>query len=275
MPYFGSSYSGPKETSYLFVDGAYLRGAIQSYGETCFGTPDLPVDFSLLAPGFTKVFYYDCLVPQKPQEPEENYRLRLSIQETHFKKLRLLRGWHLIEGVVKRTGKRARQKEIDILIAVDMLTHTYRRNMHRVAFIAGDQDFRPLVEAIVREGMFIELWYEASSASTELVHTADAHRVLDGYVIHSILDKQFQKAYPLPHRLSQPGRALGESVLVSTARTSDDLPVELYEGNAGFLIVQPDLLNDGYFLHMSHTDQIFLKKVHAMTYGTSTWENAV
>src|SRR5512139_158093 len=199
-----SPYRGPVEVSYLFIDGAYLRGVLESIGEECYGNPLLPIDFAALAQGFTKVFYYDCLAGQKAQESDADYAVRVSAQEAHFRTLRSLRGWHVIEGVVKRTGKRARQKEVDILIAVDMLTHTHRRNMHRVAFIAGDQDFRPLVEAVVREGMFIELWFEQSSASSELVYTADAHRQLDPYVIQSWLPRKYQTENPLPTRGGQP-----------------------------------------------------------------------
>lgn len=275
MSLISSSYRGPVEVSYLFIDGGYLRGAIKAFGESCFNTPDLPVDFSLLAPWATKVFfYYDCLAPQATQEPEADYRARIAVQQAHFTKLRSLRGWHVVEGIIKRTGKRARQKEIDILIAVDMLTHTHRRNMHRAAFIAGDQDFRPLVEAVVREGMFIELWYEAASGSSELIYAADAHRVLDAYTLHGILDKQFQKANPLPQRSAQPGKSIDHAVLIATSTTSENLPVELYQQNHAYLTVQPDLLNEGYFLHMSHPNADFLKKMHATTYGSGIWEGA-
>lgn len=271
MSSFGSSYRGPVEISYLFVDGAYLRGAIRAFGEKFFNTSDVPVDLSLLASQFTKVFYYDCLGPQAMQETEADYRGRMALQEAHFRKLRALRGWHVVEGVVKGTGKRARQKEIDILIAVDMLTHTHRRNMHKVAFIAGDQDFRPLVEAVVREGMFIDLWYEATTASSELIYAADSHRELDAYAIHEILDKEFQKMNPLPQRFAQPGKSIEQSVLIEKTMTADNLPVELYRQNGMFLIVQPETVNDGYFLHMSHADADLLKKMHAAMYGSVTW----
>lgn len=138
----GSAYRGPKEIRYLFIDGGYFRKVIERFGQRYFGGSSVPVDYQLVdgkfvAYGFTKVFYYDCLAPQKNSESIREYTAGVARQEAHFRKLRSLDGWHVVEGVVKGTGGRARQKEVDIQIAVDMLTHSYRRNMHRVSFIAG------------------------------------------------------------------------------------------------------------------------------------------
>lgn len=55
-----------------------------------------------------------------------------------------------------------------------MLGHTYRRNMESAAFVAGDVDFRPLVEAVVTDGMYLSLFYEPRHTSPELIRAADA-----------------------------------------------------------------------------------------------------
>lgn len=274
MP-ISSPYQGPVEVSYLFIDGAYLRGVIECFGQECLGDSFPPIDYGLLARGYTKVFYYDCLAPQKVQESVDDYAARISAQEAHFKKLKSLRGWHVVEGIVKRSGKRARQKEVDILISVDMLTHTYRRNMHRLAFIAGDQDFRPLVEAVVREGMFIELWYEPTSASSELVFAADAHRTLDPYVIHSWLERSYQEAHPMPQRHLAQTKDIGNGKLIAQAITSSNSNAELYEASNHYTLIQPDDNTYKYFLHMSHTDLDFLKKIYSLSYGNVEWVNMI
>lgn len=274
MPLY-SSYRGPTEVSYLFIDGGYLRGVVESFAQNCFDSSQVPLDYAQFAAGFTKVFYYDCLAPRRPQENEEHYAARMATQNAQFRTLHSLRGWHVVEGVVKRSGKRARQKEIDILIAVDMLTHTYRRNMHRVAFVAGDQDFRPLVEAVVREGMFIELWYERSSASAELIAAADAHRSLDAYAMYNVLDRRYQKHHPFPERSGQPGKSIDGATLIASGMHPELGNVELYQNNNGFMIVQPDDTNEGYFLHMRHENVRYLQRIHALTYGPCEWPRVV
>lgn len=268
-----SPYRGPVEVSYLFIDGAYLRSIVESLGEECFGDSRVPIDYGVLANGFTKVFYYDCPPPMKSQESEGEYERRIAAYEAHCKKLKSLRGWHVVEGIVKRTGKRARQKEVDILIAVDMLTHTYRRNMHRVAFIAGDQDFRPLVEAVVREGMFIELWYEPTSASSELIFAADAHRPLEPFTFHGWLERHYRNAHPMPESCSQPDRDTECGILI--AQATGELCAELYKTPHRYVLLQPDTFNDGYFVHMRHPDVEFLKRIHARTFGNVEWVDVV
>jgi len=127
-----SSYLGPTEIRYLFIDGGYLRAVVERFGQEYFNDPRVPIDYEAFTQGFTKVFYYDCLAPRKADESDADYVQRTAPQEAHFRKLRSLHGWHVVEGVVKDTGRRARQKEVDIQIAVDMLTHSFRRNMHRM-----------------------------------------------------------------------------------------------------------------------------------------------
>lgn len=193
-----AGYSGPKEVSYLFVDGGYLRGVCEKFSAEWFDGARLPIDYRSLGSGFTKCFYYDCLLLPRAGEDEPVSEARRAEQRAELNTIKALRGWHVVEGVLAGSGGRARQKQVDVQIAVDMLTHSYRGNMHRAAFIAGDQDFKPLVEAVVREGMFIEVWFEKSSASTDLLDAADWRRSLDIDRLYRHLAQEFKEGHPLP-----------------------------------------------------------------------------
>jgi len=171
---------------------------------------------------------------------------------------------------VKRTGKRARQKEVDILIAVDMLTHSYRRNMNRVTLLAGDQDFRPLVDALVRDGMFVELCFEPKSASTDLADTADTRKVIDPYVIESWLEESFRKSHAMPKRHVDFSPTPDRPHELRRGGVGNDGPVYLYGMEGGFEIVQTTA-SEGHFLHLRHPDQETLLMVHEMTYGSFEW----
>lgn len=109
------------------------------------------------------------------------------------------------EGIAKHRKKTGMaQKEVDILIAVDMLTHTHRKNMHRLTFISGDQDFAPLVEAVVRDGMYVELLYPEGHTAKDLKDFADHARPMDVDFMHSISAEEFRSRHKLPVRQSLP-----------------------------------------------------------------------
>lgn len=259
---------------YLFVDARYFWKVLDNISRDFFGGGKLLVDFRALADSYTKAFYYDCYAPQKDDESDDDYKERCAKQEEEdFRKLHLLDRWHVFRGVTIGKGKEARQKQVDIQIAVDMLTHSHHRNMEQVTFIAGDQDFKPLVDAVVREGMFIELWYEERSVSKDLLCAADAQRKLDVYAVHTFLTKQFQKQHPLPKMFGQIGKAIDNAVLCESG-VGDEEGIELYKVEDEYLVLHTDQLNQGYFTEMRSTDLAFLKKCYEAAFGKVVWSKA-
>lgn len=267
----GGAYSGPKEVSYLFVDGGYLRSVVKRLGVEFFAGSEPAVDYNLLGAGFTKCFYYDCLPVARPGEEAASTERRRSRQRAQLSEIRSLRGSHVFEGVLTGEGSRARQKQVDVQIAVDLLTHSYRKNMHRATFIAGDQDFRPLVEAVVRDGMFIEIWFERTSASTDLLDAADGRAEVDLYKLHGFLTREFREANPLPRRWMGLQLDVGSAKRGRTGWCAQG-PVELYSGDGKHTIVRPSQENGGHVFHMVHRDREFLEQVFASTHGSVAWE---
>lgn len=151
-------YTGPKEISYLFIDGGYLSTIVWDISRKYFNGETLEISFNVLSAGFTKTFYYDCPTPRKSGETSEEYQKRLTRQQLFFNNIRDQRGYHVFEGVVTGKPGKIRQKQVDVKIAVDMLIHTIRGNMHKATIITGDQDFKPLIDALVQEGMYVTLW---------------------------------------------------------------------------------------------------------------------
>ena len=265
-PAGGAPYTGPKEVSYLFVDGGYLRKVAERFGKDFFGGAEPPINYVALGARFTRCFYYDCLPAQRAGEASAEYEARVSQQRAQLSTIRSLHGWHVIEGVVTGTGSRARQKQVDIHIAVDLLTHTYNKNMHQVAFVAGDQDFKPLVEAVVRHGMFIEIWYENSSASVDLLDAADGRRLLDLYTFFGYLEASFRQAHPLPTR----GRPMTEQAILERTGESSGARVELYRDASGYTIVRSD--DRGRLPeYLAHEDCDLLERVFEAIYGEVSW----
>jgi uncharacterized LabA/DUF88 family protein len=185
---------------YLFIDGAYLDELASELGEPYFGEP-LQLDYPRLCVGCKKTFYYDCLPAKKSNESEGEFADRRDEKRDFFNYLRSLDSWHVNEGVGRWNKKRgSSQKEIDILIAVDMLTHAYRRNMDQIRFIAGDLDFRPLLEAAVGDGMHVTLWYGAQKTNVDLIYAADSKVPIDIYRLFDFCLPQFRERCKLPSR---------------------------------------------------------------------------
>lgn len=180
--------------SYLFVDGAYLRAIVAKWCEHWYGEPG-GFNPDAIGPEHHKVFYYDAGPPVETATTAGVLALPPSDSEELFERLRARDGWHVSLGDSKRRGKgqqrHVQQKEVDVLLAVDMLTHAHRRNATSLALLAGDLDFRPLLEAVVREGAYVTLICEEASASMELRHAADAVRFLDFNALANFVDPKF------------------------------------------------------------------------------------
>jgi uncharacterized LabA/DUF88 family protein len=272
----GGSYSGPREISYLFIDGGYLDKILDGFSEQFFAGQSLPVDPTKVSAGFTKTFYYNCLPVKRNDEDQETFSNRLERQEKRFELMQSARGWHVREGFVKRTRRRGvTQKEIDVLIAVDMLTHAYRRNMHTLSFIAGDQDFRPLVEALVRDGMFVELLSESKSVSQDLILTADAFKMIDLYLVYGWLDTDFRNTHSLPERSWNFPKSEYSGNLLEQCETNSGDKAKIYQQEDGkYLIVTQSSKSLIHMNEMTHVDLSLLKKVHAYCFGDGNWKHS-
>ena len=139
------------EVTYLFIDGAYLREVYDGMMKDFFGEPgELNFDYIKSNTGARKVFYYDCLddIPRKTESPED-FAARKEAQESFFDEMRSREGYHVRLGTLSGRENRRRQKQVDVLLAVDMLNHAVLKNMSQAFLIAGDLDFKPVVDSLV------------------------------------------------------------------------------------------------------------------------------
>jgi uncharacterized LabA/DUF88 family protein len=258
-------YRGPREVSYLFIDGGYFRKTVEGVVERYCNSERFSLDYSKLGSGFTKSFYYDGPIPRRRGEPLESYSVRLQEQVDLHNSIRNISGFHVFVGALVGNGGRARQKQIDVKISVDMLMHTIRRNMHQATLIAGDQDFKPLLDALVQEGMYVTLWCESGHTSSELAFAADARRPLNVSSIYQLFPDEIRRKYPLPAGVCSEKRTEGFDLL-STGSDEKGDPIELYQSDCEFMILTSNP-NPGYWSHYRHSRleilEMFLREVHA------------
>jgi uncharacterized LabA/DUF88 family protein len=187
-----------QKTTYFFIDGNYVREALNAAMRTVFDVPGDIAPEAIASSDAFRSYFYDCKDEQKKdKETEAEFKARLEAQDATFARMHSRPGLHLRLGTVK--GQRRReQKEVDILLAVDMLTHGFNRSMTHAVLIAGDLDFRPVVEALVRSGIFVEVWYEQRSVAKELPGAADFGKTLSWDHLYSWNSQTFREQYKPP-----------------------------------------------------------------------------
>ena len=178
-----------RDRNYLFIDGGYLRERINQFAKEFFGKEHYGWNCQRISEPYFKAFYYDCAPDDKTGHRAKEYRE--CIAET-----KLLPGVHVAEGVLTNGSKR-QQKQVDVKLAVDMLSHTLNRNMDSVTLLAGDQDFVPAIEALVRAGMYVSLLYVQTSISPNLRDAADEGNAIDFIDLYGACSSQFRKSNTL------------------------------------------------------------------------------
>ncbi len=271
------------DQSYLFVDGAYLRQRHSDMMSAVFGKI---ADFDLsnlrqnllhLTPlgaqeAFQRVFYYDCLhdIP-KVGESDEQLKLRIQEQRAAFDKIQSLHGFHVRLGSLSGSSRKMRQKEVDILLAVEMLDHAFRRNMTSAALIAGDLDFAPLLDSLVRLGTWVDVLYDPRSIAQGLLASADRGIPLTFHHYYNMCQPEFRAGNALPQKQAN---ATWQPVDQGYSLTREGhLPngdgVGLYERDNGCVIFvnhQPEWL-------LLHNDRAVLENYFTVTESAIEWED--
>lgn len=188
------------DTKYLFIDGGCLRATLSKVADRYFEGREIAIDYGRLKSDHRKAFYYDAIPTMKANETESDYAERVRPRIELHNHIATIPGYHVYEGDSRIRRKQVQQKEVDVMIAVDMLTHTFRGNMDRATLIASDIDFKPLIDALVREGMFVELRYPPTDTNQDLVNAADHRTPLAVDTIVQFLDQESQKLIDLPSR---------------------------------------------------------------------------
>jgi uncharacterized LabA/DUF88 family protein len=159
----------------------------------------LNIDFERLARDYTKVFYYDAVPIREDGESEGHFESRIAPTRAVFEAAASVDRVHVYEGDARRRRRRGLiQKKVDVMLTVDMLMHSFRKNMHQATLLTGDNDFKPLVDALVQDGMFVTLLYPPDETSRELMQAADARIPLTMDKLSRLLTQQSRQAFAIP-----------------------------------------------------------------------------
>lgn len=148
----------------LLIDGGYL-----DFLQRSFGSPRLDYermahaichsfDFTLL-----RCVYFNCL-PYLSGSPTSDEQEAYRKKEGFYQRLQRLDRFEVklgrlaFRGLDENTGKPVlEQKQVDVLLAVEMVYAAARRSVEAIVLLSGDGDFLPAVELVKREGLTFAL----------------------------------------------------------------------------------------------------------------------
>ena len=158
----------------IFIDGAYLRkGFHEMFGHDKINFAKLK-DFLAririsrrLEGELVRVYYYDAMVEPSDEKYEEQWKYFDEIKKIPFYQVRLGRLVRTEEGTY-------RQKGVDILMSVDMLTKAYQNHYDIAVLVGGDDDLVDLVNAVKDlAGKRVYGFYFPKSVSKGLLDSLD------------------------------------------------------------------------------------------------------
>lgn len=87
---------------------------------------------------------------------------------------------------VFKKEKGRKSKQVDISLATDMLTHAFRKNYDMAILVAGDEDYIPLVKAVMSEGRKVVLWFVEDGLSPKLIDAVDHYFDLGRFLFQDV-----------------------------------------------------------------------------------------
>ncbi|MCE9653426.1 MAG: NYN domain-containing protein [Nitrosarchaeum sp.] len=200
----GPGYAGANNIM-IFIDGGYLRKNIKNLvhnddinyqGLASYLRDNGRLD-TRFAAHVIRVYYYDGIASVKDvnsfnHETEEDMDILRSIadmlsekeqkQEEYIKKIKNLElfevrlGRHVLSPVGGITNKKNwewRQKGVDSLIAIDMITKGYEGQYNTAIILAGDADFVEIVNSVKNLGTNVVGAFFSGHISQELEYSLD------------------------------------------------------------------------------------------------------
>lgn len=177
-------------TLMIFIDGGYLREGLKKlcgHDKINFANLSAWLRNSVstrlgghMQPDLIRIFYYDAIA--EPKEPD--YKL----QKKYFDTIRESPRYEVKLGRLIRTGGGDfRQKGVDVLLAVDMLSKAHLNHYDVALLLAGDDDYVDLVRA-VKDGSGKRVYgaFFPDNASKGLVESFDERIELTEEIVKQV-----------------------------------------------------------------------------------------
>jgi len=154
----------------VFVDGSYLDHVLDEQRQGRRVSYEKLVEAIVGRAGkdreIIRVYYYHCL-PYQGNPATEEQRQRFSRAQGFFRALQRTPRFEVRRGRLSYRGLDSEgkpifeQKQVDLLLGVDLMLHATKGNVDEIFLIAGDSDFIPAIRAVKSEGILVYLVHGA------------------------------------------------------------------------------------------------------------------
>lgn len=110
------------------------------------------------------------------------YDVNLESNKSFLTSLSLQDHFEIRTGKLQESERGFHQKQVDILLAIDMIKLALKNKIQQMILITGDSDFVPAVQFVKEEGVLVHLRH-AESYSKELSQVCDSSRQLSSGVL--------------------------------------------------------------------------------------------
>jgi hypothetical protein len=153
-----------------------------------------------------------------------------------------------------------------------MLTHAFAGNLKTAHLIAGDLDFKPLVDSLVNLGTWVTVWFEPKAGAAELIEAADSSNTLTIDNLTQWSNRPSGQLAKLPWEVTT--NLHPHYQLIRTGTTASN-KIQLYQDlpNSQFLLCD-DLRLETSSRMAVHTDRETLLRFYELQRGKIVWEDA-
>jgi uncharacterized LabA/DUF88 family protein len=177
----------------IFIDAGYFEKIIEKdFSRT-------PVDYAKLAAELTngkellRAYYYNCPPYQgNPPTPDETGRKARS--DRFYASLNQISRFEVRLGRLEKRQCGScrtpsfRQKRVDIMLAVDMVSISTKQQISRAVLVAGDSDLLPAVLASKEAGVLVHLYHggPGNPAHRDLYAACDDRSLIDRALVEKV-----------------------------------------------------------------------------------------
>jgi len=165
------------EKTAIFIDAGYVDAIYKNHIKIKIQYQKMIADLSAGKELHRAYYYYFPPYISEPPTPEE--KTRRSSFDRFLVSLRSIPRLTLRQGKLEKRPEGFKQKRVDIMMAVDLVTLSSRNQIESAILVAGDSDLIPAIEVAKNNGTIIYLYHHVKCIHNELLNACDERIQMD------------------------------------------------------------------------------------------------
>ena len=112
-------------------------------------------------------------MPYQSPTPTVEEQIRYSKKSKFVSKIRRLPRFEVRLGKVQFVNGEYKQKKVDILLAIELVSLAWKGSINKAVLVAGDSDFIPAINQAKDAGVVVSLYYIKDACNDDLLDSVD------------------------------------------------------------------------------------------------------